>query len=81
MEPHWKESVVASHPVVPSVNVRDGVRSRMPDVLGRVRVWISRSHIVLGLARVRVRLVNLAPVPLPLPLSFQGTPVRLGRDC
>ena len=79
MEPHWKESVVASHTVISGVNVGDGVGSRVPDVLGGVRVGISCCHVVLGLSRVRVCLVNLAPVPLLLPLSFQGVPVKLGR--
>jgi len=79
VEPHWEESVVAFHPVISGVDVGDGVCSRVPDMLGRVRVGISRCHIVLGLVRVRVCLVNLAPAPLILPLSFQGVPVKLGR--
>jgi len=79
VEAHWKESVVAFHPVISGVDVGDGVGSRVTDVLWRVRVGISRRHIVLELTRVRVRLVNLAPVPLLLPLSFERVPVKLGR--
>ncbi len=79
MEAHWKESVVAFHPVISGVNVGDGVCSRVTDMLGRVRIGISRCYIVLGLTRVRVCLVDLAPVPLLLPFSLQGTPVKLGR--
>ena len=79
METHWKESVVASHTVISGVNVGDGVCSRVTDMLWRVGVWVCRCYIVLGLMRVRVRLVNLAAVPLLLPLSFQGVPVKLGR--
>ena len=81
MEPHRKERVVAFHPVISRVDIGDGVSSRVTDVLRRVRVGISSSHIVLGLARVRVCLVNLAPVPPLLPLSLERAPVKLGRDC
>jgi len=79
MEAHWKESVVASHPVISGVNVGDSVCSRVTDMLGRVRVGIGRRHIVLGSTRVRVCLMDLAPVPLFLPLSFERAPVKLGR--
>jgi hypothetical protein len=81
VEAHWEESVVAFHPVISGVDVGDGVCSRVTDMLGRVWIGISGCNIVLGLARVRVCLVDLAPVPFLLPLSFQGAPVKLGRDC
>jgi hypothetical protein len=81
MEAHWEEGVVAFHPVISGVNVSDGVGSRVANVLGRVRVGIGGCRIVLGLARVRVRLVDLTPVPLFLPLSFEGVPVKLGWRC
>ncbi len=81
MEAHWEESVVASHPVISRVNVGDGVCSRVPDMLGRVRVRIGSCYEILGLARIRIRLVNLAPVPLLLPLLFYSMPVKLGRRC
>ena len=79
MEAHWKQSVVAFHPMISRVDISDSVCSRVTDMLGRVRVGISRCHIVLGLTRVRICLVNLAPVPLLLPLSLQCVPVKLGR--
>src|SRR5437660_2994635 len=81
MEPHREESIVAFHPVISRVDISDSVCSRVTDMLGRVRVGISCCHIVLGLTRVRICLVNLAPVPLLLPLSFKCAPVKLGPDC
>ena len=81
MEAHWEESVVAFHPMISGVDVGDGVRPRMTDMLGRVRVGISRCYVVFGLTRVRICLVNLAPVPLLLPLSFKCAQVKLGPDC
>jgi len=79
VEAHREESVVSLHPVISSVNVSDGVSSYVTDMLWRVRVGISGGHIVLGLTRVRVSLMDLAPVPLLLPLSFERMPVKLGR--
>ena len=81
MEAHWEEGVVAFHPVISGVNVGDGVGSRVAYVLGRVRVGVRGCRIVLGLARVRVRFIDLAPVPFFLPLSLEGVPVKLGRRC
>jgi hypothetical protein len=67
--------------MISGVDVGNSVCSRVTDVLGRVRVRIGSCHVVLGLARVRICLIDLAPVPLLLPLSFQASPVKLGRDC
>src|SRR5207249_4714607 len=54
VEAHWEESVVAFHSMISGVDVGDGVRPRMTDMLGRVRVGISRCYVVFGLTRVGI---------------------------